>query len=58
MKSDVFGSFLTYLPTLIRYCQMWLDLPTTPIYVCQIFKNLPLLYIMDLVLLFIYVKAN
>ena len=28
MTSDVFGSFLTYLPTLIRYRQMWLDLPT------------------------------
>ena len=28
MTSDVFGSFLTYLPTLIRYHQMWLDLPT------------------------------
>ena len=23
-----FGSFLTYLPTQIRYHQMWLDLPT------------------------------
>ena len=30
MTSDVFGSFLTYLPTLIRYRQMWLDLPTYP----------------------------
>ena len=28
MTSDVFGQFLTYLPTLIRYHQMWLDLPT------------------------------
>ena len=30
MMSDIFGSFLTYLPTLIRYHQMWLDLPTYP----------------------------
>ena len=28
MTSDIFGSFLTYLPTLIRYRQIWLDLPT------------------------------
>ena len=27
MTSDVFGSFLTYLPTLIRYHHMWIDLP-------------------------------
>ena len=26
MTSDLFRSFLTYLPTLIRYCQMWLDI--------------------------------
>ena len=52
MTSDVFESFLTYLPTLIRYRQMWLESD------CQILKNLPLLYIMDLVLLFMYVKAN
>ena len=30
MTSDVFGSFLTYLPTLIRYHQMWPDLPAYP----------------------------
>ena len=38
MTSDVFGSFLTYLPTLIRYRQMWLDLPTYPKIWCQILK--------------------
>ena len=27
MMSDVLGLFLTYLPTLIRCRQMWLDLP-------------------------------
>ena len=30
MASDDFGSFLTYLPTLIRYHQMEADLPTYP----------------------------
>ena len=37
---------------------MWLDLPTYTYIWRQILKNLPLLYIMDLVLLFMYVKAN
>ena len=30
MASDDFGSFLTYLPSLIRYHQMGADLPTYP----------------------------
>ena len=37
MASDDFGSFLTYLPTLIRYHQMEADLPTYPNIWCQIF---------------------
>ena len=39
ITSDVFGSFLTNLPTLIRYRQMWLDLPTYPKIWRQILKN-------------------
>ena len=42
MTSDVFGSFLTYLPTQIRYHQMWLDLPTYPKIWCQTLKILPI----------------
>ena len=38
--SDVLKSFLTYLPILIRYGQMWLDLPTYPTIWRQIYKIL------------------
>ena len=55
MTSDVFGSFLTYLHTRIRYHQMWLDLPKyLQLYLTSDFEILPLFYIMDLVLLFMY----
>ena len=61
MTSDVFGSFLTYLPTLIRYRQMWLDLPTLPLDLTSDFEKIPLQlmciiqawYDMELILLFI-----
>ena len=50
MTSDVLGPFLTYLPTLIRYHQMWLDLPTYSKILCQILKLIDV-HNMDLILL-------